>query len=38
MDRNLLGSNPANATVDYACWDVSGRSLGVPSSKLLGAG
>jgi cis-L-3-hydroxyproline dehydratase len=36
MDRALLGSNAAKAVVDYACWDLLGKALGVPASELLG--
>lgn len=36
MDRELLGSNPAKAVLDIACWDIFGKSLGVPAADLLG--
>jgi cis-L-3-hydroxyproline dehydratase len=36
MDRELLGSRAAKATLDYACWDLFGRSVGLPASDLLG--
>jgi cis-L-3-hydroxyproline dehydratase len=36
MDSELLGSRAAKATLDYACWDIFGRSVGLPTSDLLG--
>ena len=36
MDGALRGHAYAKAAVDIACWDVLGRSLGVPVSTLLG--
>jgi L-alanine-DL-glutamate epimerase-like enolase superfamily enzyme len=36
MDAALRGHAYAKAAVDIACWDVLGRSLGVPVSTLLG--
>ena len=36
MDATLLGSNPAKAVLDYACWDILGQSVGLPASELLG--
>jgi cis-L-3-hydroxyproline dehydratase len=36
MDAALLGSNPAKAVLDYACWDVLGKATGRAASELLG--
>jgi L-alanine-DL-glutamate epimerase-like enolase superfamily enzyme len=36
MDAALRGHAYAKAAVDIACWDLLGRSLGVPVSTLLG--
>lgn len=36
MDTQLLGSAPAKGALDVACWDVLGRSVGLPVSDLLG--
>jgi L-alanine-DL-glutamate epimerase-like enolase superfamily enzyme len=36
MDGALRGHAYAKAAVDIACWDLLGRSLGVPVSTLLG--
>jgi L-alanine-DL-glutamate epimerase-like enolase superfamily enzyme len=36
MDRGLLGNNAAKALVDYACWDLFGKAVGVSASDLLG--
>jgi len=36
MDRALMGHGYAKSAVDTACWDVLGRSLGLPACDLLG--
>jgi L-alanine-DL-glutamate epimerase-like enolase superfamily enzyme len=36
MDGALMGHAYAKSAVDIACWDVLGRALGVPVSRLLG--
>ena len=36
MDAALLGHGYAKSALDMACWDISGRSMGVPLCVLLG--
>ncbi|MGE0752797.1 mandelate racemase/muconate lactonizing enzyme family protein [Pseudorhodoplanes sp.] len=36
MDGVLLGQSGAKSVLDIACWDLFGKSLGVPVSTLLG--
>jgi L-alanine-DL-glutamate epimerase-like enolase superfamily enzyme len=36
MDAVLLGQPAAKSALDVACWDILGRSLGVPVTTLLG--
>ncbi|KAJ4234665.1 hypothetical protein NW759_001656 [Fusarium solani] len=36
MDAALLGNETAKAAIDVACWDVFGKSVGLPVCQLLG--
>ncbi len=36
MDGVLRGHNHAKAAIDIACWDIFGKSVGMPVSALLG--
>ena len=36
MDRALLGHRYAKSAVDVACWDVLGKTAGLPAATLLG--
>lgn len=36
MDATLVGHNHAKTTLDVACWDLFGKSVGLPVSELLG--
>ncbi len=36
MDQTLLGAQYAKSAVDIACWDILGKTLGVPIATLLG--
>ncbi len=36
MDEALLGHNHAKSVLDLACWDLFGKSVGLPVYKLLG--
>lgn len=38
MDGMLLGHNDAKAALDVACWDLFGKSVGMPVYQLLGGG
>ncbi|MBO9403364.1 mandelate racemase/muconate lactonizing enzyme family protein [Shimia sp. R9_3] len=38
MDTALLGHNHAKNAIDLACWDLFGKSVGLPVYKLLGGG
>ena len=38
MDEALLGHNHAKNAIDLACWDMFGKSVGLPVYKLLGGG
>ena len=38
MDVALVGHNHAKTALDVACWDVFGKSVGLPVSELLGGG
>ncbi|KAK2603977.1 hypothetical protein QQS21_003813 [Conoideocrella luteorostrata] len=38
MDRAMMGGNAAKAVIDFACWDVFGKSVGLPTYALLGGG
>ena len=38
MDEALLGHNHAKNAIDLACWDIFGKSVGLPVYKLLGGG
>jgi len=36
MDEALVGHNHAKSAIDLACWDVFGKSVGMPVCELLG--
>jgi L-alanine-DL-glutamate epimerase-like enolase superfamily enzyme len=36
MDNTLLGCNAAKGAIDVACWDILGKSVGLPVCDLLG--
>ncbi|WP_077488842.1 mandelate racemase/muconate lactonizing enzyme family protein [Sinomonas mesophila] len=36
MDATLVGHNHAKTPLDVACWDVFGKSVGLPVAELLG--
>ncbi|APX02394.1 mandelate racemase/muconate lactonizing enzyme family protein [Arthrobacter sp. QXT-31] len=36
MDATLVGHNHAKAPLDIACWDIFGKSVGLPVYELLG--
>ena len=36
MDEALVGHNHAKTALDVACWDVFGKSVGLPVAELLG--
>lgn len=36
MDAALVGHNHAKSAIDLACWDVFGKSVGMPVCELLG--
>lgn len=36
MDAALVGHNHAKAAIDVACWDLFGKSVGMPVCELLG--
>ena len=36
MDETLVGHNHAKAALDVACWDLFGKSVGMPVCELLG--
>ena len=36
MDEVLIGHNHAKSALDIACWDVFGKSVGLPVCELLG--
>jgi cis-L-3-hydroxyproline dehydratase len=36
MDDTLLGFNAAKSAIDIACWDIMGKSVGLPVCDLLG--
>lgn len=36
MDRAMLGQGYAKSAVDIACWDLLGRRVGIPISRLIG--
>ncbi|KAK4499258.1 hypothetical protein PRZ48_009771 [Zasmidium cellare] len=36
MDANLTGHESAKSAIDLACWDVFGKSVGLPVCELLG--
>lgn len=36
MDAVLLGQNSSKSAIDIACWDILGKSAGMPISALLG--
>lgn len=36
MDEALLGNEAAKAALDIACWDIFGKSVGLPVCELLG--
>jgi len=38
MDFALLGHNHAKTALDVACWDIFGKSVGLPVCELLGGG
>ena len=38
MDATLVGHNHAKTALDVACWDIFGKSVGLPVAELLGGG
>ncbi|KAI8412148.1 hypothetical protein FOFC_08774 [Fusarium oxysporum] len=36
MDRAMMGAYAAKAVIDMACWDILGKSLGLPTAILFG--
>lgn len=36
MDSIMLSGNAAKALIDLACWDIFGKSVGLPTYTLLG--
>ncbi len=38
MDFALIGHNHAKTALDVACWDIFGKSVGLPVCELLGGG
>ncbi|KAF4989518.1 hypothetical protein FDECE_14684 [Fusarium decemcellulare] len=38
MDSIMLSGNAAKAIIDFACWDIFGKSVGLPTYTLLGGG
>jgi L-alanine-DL-glutamate epimerase-like enolase superfamily enzyme len=36
MDSIMLSGNAAKAFIDFACWDIFGKSVGLPTYNLLG--
>ncbi|KAG7410054.1 Cis-3-hydroxy-L-proline dehydratase [Fusarium oxysporum f. sp. rapae] len=36
MDRAMMGAWAAKAVIDIACWDILGKSLGLPTATLFG--
>ena len=38
MDTTLVGHNHAKTPLDIACWDIFGKSVGLPVYELLGGG
>ncbi|MER8437223.1 mandelate racemase/muconate lactonizing enzyme family protein [Mesorhizobium sp. M1312] len=38
MDSALVGHNHAKSALDVACWDIFGKSVGLPVADLLGGG
>lgn len=36
MDEALLGNESAKSAIDIACWDIFGKSVGLPVCELLG--
>ncbi|KAI8287602.1 hypothetical protein K4K60_012360 [Colletotrichum sp. SAR11_57] len=36
MDSIMLSGNAAKAVIDFACWDIFGKSVGLPTYNLLG--
>ncbi|CAI6078424.1 unnamed protein product [Clonostachys chloroleuca] len=36
MDNIMLSGNAAKALIDFACWDIFGKSVGLPTYTLLG--
>ncbi|TJV12566.1 MAG: mandelate racemase, partial [Mesorhizobium sp.] len=38
MDFALIGHNHAKTALDVACWDILGKSVGLPVCELLGGG
>ncbi|MDX8529039.1 mandelate racemase/muconate lactonizing enzyme family protein [Mesorhizobium sp. MSK_1335] len=38
MDFALVGHNHAKSALDVACWDIFGKSVGLPVAELLGGG
>jgi L-alanine-DL-glutamate epimerase-like enolase superfamily enzyme len=38
MDATLVGHNHAKTPLDIACWDIFGKSVGLPVYELLGGG
>lgn len=36
MDAALLGNESAKSAIDIACWDIFGKSVGLPVCELVG--
>ncbi|PLB45494.1 enolase C-terminal domain-like protein [Aspergillus steynii IBT 23096] len=36
MDRTMMGAMAAKAVIDMACWDILGKSMGLPTAILFG--
>ena len=36
MDRAMMGGMAAKAVIDMACWDILGKSVGLPTATLFG--
>lgn len=36
MDRSMMGAYAAKSVIDIACWDILGKSVGLPTAILLG--
>lgn len=38
LDRVMMSGQAAKALIDFACWDIFGKSIGLPTYYLLGGG